>query len=103
MLRRDADSRPDGAVLAANAAAANSGKIWITVTKKNGEKVNKLVDKRKPAPIKRKPTIKTGLGIHVNAEFTDSDCDGGNTCNCRTCTDARANVVPPISKRSKDK
>ena len=45
MMRRDSDFRPDGGKLASVAAAANSDKIWVTVTKKNGEVVKKLVSR----------------------------------------------------------
>ena len=45
MMRRDSDFRPDGGKLASVAAAANSDKIWVTVTKKTGEVVNKLVSR----------------------------------------------------------
>ena len=47
MLRRDGDSRPDGPALATAAAAANADKRWVTVTKRNGQIVNKLVQKKK--------------------------------------------------------
>jgi hypothetical protein len=43
MMRRDSDSRPDGAALAAAAANANIGKKWITINKKDGSVVNRLV------------------------------------------------------------
>ena len=45
MMRRDSDVRPDGGKLASVAAAANSDKIWVTVRKRNGEVVNKLVSR----------------------------------------------------------
>jgi hypothetical protein len=91
MMRRDSDNRPDGSGLASRAAAANEDKIWITVTKKNGDVVNKLVKRGNTGR-------KTGLGLGADSH---SNCDGGESCSCQACIDARANAVDVSKKRQK--
>ena len=82
MLVRDSGQRPDGAGLAKAAAIANLDKIWITVQKRNGEIVNKLVPKGKGGgAADARP--KTGLGLRP---VQPSDCDGSDFCICAVCS-----------------
>ena len=94
MMRRDSDSRPDGAALAAAAANANNGKKWITIHKKNGSVVNRLVtikDKAgggnataQQAPKKRSASGKSPVAVEVRPA-APATCTNDLFCACQVC------------------